>query len=427
MSGLIFKEWKKIIVSLMFVLYTLVIVAMYYSQLGGDLETPECEPAAGSGDYGSVIKEDPDILMPAATEHLLREYLNGYYVTYPIFYKEVKLKDHDKARVEEILHELTGLTVEELEGFTDFKDSGYDIENDDSGNPVYTYQEAVYPEYEMQPVDYEHFRELMGEVDEMLGGHSFYAVEDLVNNFSRVPKTYEMALEEYQTMMQPANLGKAYVRLYCDYMGIILAVIPVFVAAVLWIADRRAHMESLIYSRKISSFKLVGIRYLALVSAMMFPVVLTVLHMIVKVEGMYPNQSISWLPAVGLGLYWLLPYVLAVTSMAIFISELLSPFLAIFVQCMWWFLSLEGNELVGSITRWTLLLRHNRLGGEDIFAAQFTDFIWNRTFYLLLSVVCLLLSMMIYDKKRNGAFGRKERWSSACKNIFRNRKNKSAA
>ncbi len=424
---LIVKEWKKIVFSLMFVLYVAVTVAMYYTQLGGELHTPEPEPAPGMSDYGTEVKEDAAVIMPAETEELLREYLMGYYVTYPFFYKEVKLKENDEARMAEILGELTGLSREELDGYTDFRDSGYDITSDENGNPVYTYRGAVYPEYEMQPVTYEHFRELMGEVDGMLGGNSSYALKSLVNTFSRVPKTYETALAEYQTMMQPANLGKAYTRLYCDYMGIILAVIPVFAAAFLWMADKRAHMQALVYSRKISSVKLVCIRYFALVSVMMLPVVLTYLHMIVKVEGLYPGQSISWLPAIGLGLYWLLPYVLSVTAVAVFLSELIGPMFAIFVQCIWWFLSLQESQLVGSITRWVLLLRHNRLGGEEIFARQFGDFLWNRGFYLVLSAVCLMLAVLVFDKKRGGAFARKERWSVACKNIFRNRKNKSAA
>lgn len=424
---LLVKEWKKIVFSLMFVLYVAVVAAMYYTQLGGDLLTPEPKPTPGMDNYGTVVKEDAAILMPAATEELLREYLNGYYVTYPFFYKEVKPKENEKARIAEILGELTGLSRKELDNFTDFLDSGYDIANDENGNPVYTYREAVYPEYEMQPVTYEHFRELMGEVDEILGGNSSYAPKTLVNRFSRVPKTYETALAEYQTMMQPANLGKAYTRLYCDYLGIVLAVIPVFAAAFLWMADRRAHMQALVYSRKISSVKLVCIRYFALVSAMMLPVVVTFVHMMIKVDGLYPEQSISWLPAVGLGLFWLLPYVLSVTAVAVFFSELIGPLFAIFVQCIWWFLSLEASELVGGITRWTLLLRHNRLGGEDIFAAQFANFLWNRAFYLLLSAACLLLAALVFDKKRGGAFGRRERWSVAYKNIFRNRKNKSAA
>ena len=182
---LLVKEWKKIVFSLMFVLYVAVVAAMYYTQLGGDLLTPEPKPTPGMDNYGTVVKEDAAILMPAATEELLREYLNGYYVTYPFFYKEVKPKENEKARIAEILGELTGLSRKELDSFTDFQDSRYDIANDENGNPVYTYREAVYPEYEMQPVTYEHFRELMGEVDEILGGNSSYAPKTLVNRFSR--------------------------------------------------------------------------------------------------------------------------------------------------------------------------------------------------------------------------------------------------
>ncbi len=65
---LIVKEWKKIVFSLMFVLYVAVTVAMYYTQLGGELHTPEPEPAPGMSDYGTEVKEDAAVIMPAATE-----------------------------------------------------------------------------------------------------------------------------------------------------------------------------------------------------------------------------------------------------------------------------------------------------------------------------------------------------------------------
>ncbi len=89
---LFLKECRKILFSLTFILYFAAMLAMYFTQFHSDCDKTIYEPQPGQTDYGMIEKEVPEILMPAAAESLVREYLSDSFSAYPIgFYKEVKL------------------------------------------------------------------------------------------------------------------------------------------------------------------------------------------------------------------------------------------------------------------------------------------------------------------------------------------------
>lgn len=369
---LFFKECKKTICSLTFILYAAAVIFMYVTQFTTELNSPLMPPQP-EGTYGSIVKEMPEVLMPAAIESLKEEYLAGSYTAYPfMLYKEVKLQESDSAKIAEILEELTG--------------------NDQ--------------------VSYERFKELMAQADDIIGGGSKYSEQYLIGNFSTIPMSYEEALEEYEIVTDEKNIASSYIRLYCDYMGIILGIMPVFVCAVMWQADKRNRMEALIYSRKISSVKLVMTRYSAMVCVMFVPVALTLLHALIGVYGLYPEKNICFGKAAGLAVLWLFPEIMAVSATGVLVSELVSPFLAVFLQGIWWYMALEKNALTGSITKYTLVIRHNNLGKPLLFAEQLDNFIWNRTGYLVLSLIMAGMLVFLYDKIRKGEFRR----GNQCKN-----------
>lgn len=352
---LFLKECKKTICSLTFVLYTAVILVMYVSQFASELESPIRKPSPEDGYYGSMVKEEPEVLMPAAVESLISEYLKGSYSAYPfMFYKEVRLKESDSAKIAGIIEELTDITKSELDDFTEYEPEGYYGQTDENGNMMTVYKEAVLPEYHLsEDISYERFKELMTQADEIIGKGSNYSEKFLINNFSRIPMTYEDALAEYEELMDEHNIAKGYMRLYCDYLGIDLAIMPVFVCVGLWQMDKRSRMEQLIYSRKISSAKLVITRFLALVCCMVVPVALTFFHAMIGLNHLYSEKNIYFWEAAGLVIMWLLPSITIVVSVGALISELLSPLLAIFVQGGWWYAVVMGaNELTGNITRY---------------------------------------------------------------------------
>lgn len=417
---LLIKECKKTICSLTFVLYVFTIFAMYVTQYIPELDFAIRRPSPGDSSYGSIVKEVPEVLMPAAVESLISEYLAGSYTTYPfMFIKKVKLKESDTVKIADIIEELTDISRTELDHFTGYEPGGYYGQTDENGNMMMAYREAVFPEYHLsEDISYEHFKELMTRADEIIGKGSKYGEKYLVSNFSQVPMTYEDALAEYEELMDEHNIATGYMRLYCDYLGIDLAIIPVFVCVGLWQLDKRSRMEQLIYSRKISSAKLIVTRYLALVGCMAVPVALTFFHAMIGLHNLYPEKNIYFGEAAGLVIMWLLPSITIVVSVGALISELLSPFWAIFLQGVWWYAALGMNELTGSITKYTLLIRHNNLGKTRLWERQFGDFIWNRTGYFILSLVLVGLLIFVYEKIRKGTYYGK-------RNIWKNNRRKS--
>lgn len=401
---LFFKECKKVICSLTFFLYVAVVVVMYETQFASALNEPIERPKIGAEWYGTKEADLPEVVMPAAVESLVEEYLKGSFDAYPhMFYKQIKLKERDSLKMAAVIEELTGLTKAELDSFEDYEMGGYFSTIGENGRQEMYFQPPVLPEYKLSSsVSYKRFKELMGEADEIIGGGSKYKEETLLQYFGKVPMTYEDAVEDYEELMSEDNLPKAYLRLFSDYAGIDLAIIPVFVCVALWQLDRRSRMEALVYSRRSSSLKIVMTRYAALICCMAVPVLLTLLHTVVSMARLYPELSITFGKAVGDTLLWLLPSITVVTALGAFLTELVSPLIAIFVQGAWWYLALESTDLVGEITKHVLIIRHNSLGSIRLFEAQYGNFMWNRWFYVGISLVLLILTILVYEWKRRG-------------------------
>lgn len=398
--SLYFRECRKVLFSLTFVLYTAAVLAMYFTQFHADCNVPERAPEAGADDYGMTAREVPEILMTRAVSSLVGEYLQNSYAAYPFgFYKEIHLLEKKSLKMADIIGELTGLTKAELDSFEDYDEGGYIA--DENGGMIY--REPSLPEYDIpETLTYERFRELMQEADDIIGGGSRYSEDYIVGNFSRVPKTYEEALAEYNELINEDKITNAYARLYSDYMGLELAVLPVFAAVSLMLLDRKARMEQLVYSRRISSAKLVFARFAALVSVLLLPVIATAVIAQVKVLWLYPGSSVDMLAFARCTVIWLLPEIMIAAAVGIFVTELVSGLLAIFLQGAWWFANVFSLSLHGSIGKFDLIVRHNSLYYRDLFQEAYGDFVFNRVFFTAASLVLVTLAAAVYEQKRRG-------------------------
>ncbi len=402
---LFFKECKKVLFSFTFLLYTAVVIAMYYTQFNGDL-SPIAVPNRSAGNYGYTVKEIPEQVMSEATESLLNEYLSGHFTAYPTgFYKEVRLSKKKKAEMAEIITEVTGLERETLDSFAEYSEGGFYM--NDNGEVVYT--EPVLPEYTLSAdLTYEHFRELMHRADELIGGGSKYSDSDILGNFSLVPKTYEDAAEEYENIIDEQKITPAYARLFCDYMGIDVSVMPVFCAVFITALDKRSHMEQLIGSRRVSSAGLVFTRFAALVTIMCVPIFIAAVIADISVKGLYPNNETDLTAIYRYAAAWLIPNVMTAAAVGMLFTELLSGIIAIFIQGAWWIISVmsAANGLTGDMGKFTLVLRHNSLYAFDEFNAELGNFIFNRIFFTTASLAAVGLTAVIYDiKRRRGSHG----------------------
>lgn len=389
------KECRRILTSLTFIIYCFVVGLFFVSQFidenKGDPYIPD-----------EKISEDHDIIMDSAVDCLANEYLANNYICYPIgFYKSVRLKEDDSQKVEECLLEITGLTHDEL---MDIRDSGehYYVEHG--------IQETMYYEIGELPVSdtitYERFCELMGQVDDILGGGSKYKVDDLVANYSYVPMTQEDREAIISDLYDKDRVVGGYARLFSDYVGIDLGIMPVFVAAALVSADRRKRVSDLIYTRKISSLKLIFTRYAALVTMMFIPVILCMITADIHLIRYFDFNDLALYKMFTLPTFWLLPQLMIVTAAAMIVTEVFSSGIAILFQFAWWFYSImaDGARLSGSISKFDLVCRHNTVFGREEFMLSRNDFIFNRIFYFIAAIVITAITAYIYELKRGGRF-----------------------
>ncbi|HOC34110.1 MAG TPA: ABC transporter permease [Ruminococcus flavefaciens] len=399
---LFFKECKKIARSLSFWIYCIILALMFFTNYYSDSKYYEGPPSTYEQDYGTKAVEDPELIMDGAINALMGEFASNRYICYPVgFYKAVSLDESDREMVEKYIQELTGTNHEGIAEFMDEAQINY-VEHGLSTYPEYVFNTMIVD----KNVSYDRFVEIMGAIDDILGGGSFYAVDSLANNFALVPMTYEEALKEYEDSITEDTMTGALSRLFCDYTGIDLALIPVFVAAAFTAADRRRRMTELVYSRKISSLRLTFTRYAALVTTMFIPVLITMIIAAVQASVVYSGEELKMHFMFTTPVFWLLPEIMVVTAVGMLLTEIFSAGIAIAVQGVWAFLSLMSgsNNLYGDITKFGLMCRHNTLYHRSAFMETYNDFVFNRIFYMLLALVLVCAAAYVYNLKRGGRF-----------------------
>ncbi|WP_068776379.1 hypothetical protein [Paenibacillus sp. FJAT-26967] len=411
--SLLLKECRLISKSLIYFAFAGILVLFYAAQIGtsvsGSLQdaknhtegtpsfNPLIKPEPGWDNYGMKTAEAPQVIMPAAAQSLYTEYAANRYATYPIgFYKGVKLKEKEQERIGSILQELTGLSADSLERKLPEATPSQD-----------TVQGRVTPSGKAFPivVSYERFKELMGEVESMLGSSSNYSLDSMISRHGHVPMTYEERLAEYKLLVEKDKISGAYAREFSDYMGILLGFLPVFVAVFQGGRDRRAHMQELIYSRKAFSSTLVLARYTALVVMLIVPVLLLSLHAVLQFAA-YSETSAAEIDLLAYGKYilgWLLPTLMVSTAVGVCLTELTDSPIAIVVQGLWWFIGLNaGMQLMKGGYGSLLVIRHNTVGNRQILEEHFRTLVLNRIGYSLLALLLVASAMVIYELKRRG-------------------------
>ncbi|MDY2996792.1 MAG: ABC transporter permease [Faecalimonas sp.] len=379
------------------------------------------KPEQGAENYGSIRKEVPDKIMCGGTDMLIIEYLKNSYATYPFnYYKEVILSTQEQKEILSIIEEITGLSEKQIKNLPeDYFPSvngsiihmGGDVsQNQDEsfsfqmGNNDTLQDEKDYTKHFIAQVSYERFKELMATVEEIIGSGSNYSMDMLLEYYGQVEMTYDEAMNEYNKTIYGDKVSTAFARLFCDYMTRDLGLYPVFLVVIFWLKDRRNRMNELIDCKQIGTAKLVVIRFLAMLVAVMIPIV------VLSFESLIPLMKFSTDTGIAIDVFaflkyivwWLLPTAMIVTSLGVFLTILTSTPIAILVQFVWWFIDSAITGLSGDIRLYTLMIRHNTLNGAELVQQNFNIICLNRGIMIILSFILICLSIVIYNKKRGG-------------------------
>ena len=395
------KELRRVVFSKIFILFFAAEVFFgFYTQFWSDMGAgyKSFEPPVPGGVYGMVVVDDPPTLTQEATACLINEFVNNEYTTYPYgFIHKVHLKGADKDKIAVILSTLTGISDVEHH-----VSSTYEIE--------YTYDDDLkqyaIPELGvLNNVSIDDFHALMTEADKVLGGGSKYSPDEIMYNFSLGPMPYEEALAEYNSLINDDKITNGYARLFCDYHGIDMTLLPVFLVAVFLSSDKRSKAEQLIYSRSISSIKLVSARFAALVTAEMIPVLFTAVLANIRVAQFYDPSMMDMFAMFKYSLIWILPTAIAVTGIDMLLTGLI-PYVAVVIfQFGFWFVTMLMTPMRETFGVFDLVIRHNTEFDRQGFMDNITVFAMNRLLFTALGLVCAALYVFVWKLRREGRLG----------------------
>ena len=440
------KEMKKTVCSVVYLLFLALMIYNWYENFYGVTEKEIrkayesdssvystvtggailAEPDPETGSYGTKSEENPEKIMCGGTDKLIIEYLNNSYATYPVsYYKEVILDEEEQEKILEIIQEITGLNEEQISNLPDdyfprvngniiHMESGAETEMDiaaDIGEADVAAEAKDYTKHFISQVTYDRFKELMAEASDIIGPGSNYTRDNLLLYYGQVEMDYEEAVDEYHTTIYDDKVTIAFARLFCDYLSRTLGLYPVFLAVAMWMRDRRCRIQELINVKAIGTAKLIIVRYLALLAAVLIPVFLLSLESLVPLVefSVETGIEIDLFAFAKYILWWLLPTSMIVLALGMFLTILTRTPVAVIVQLVWWFMDSSFTELSGDTGLFTLMIRHNLLNGSELIR-QDLGIIWmNRGIMAGVAVLLVLLSIVIYDMKRGGKLEQKNK------------------
>ena len=434
------KECKKIASSIIFYLFIAILIFSWFQNFRGVTQTEinwangmepadigfECpllsKPSEKDDYFGSKVSEDnPEAIMTGVTRALLSEYEANSYATYPLgYYKAITLSGDEQKQVLGILCEITGLTEEELKNLPDdyfpavtgtiisFDAMNVDKDgnlNMEMGSGTDTKSEDNKYAHFVSQVTYEHFKELMRKMEAIIGEKgSQYSPKMMLTYFGMSEMNYEEALKEYNQTINQDKVTGGFARLFCDYMGLALGLYPVFLVVIIWMKDRMSNVIELIYSRKVSSIKLVLSRYLAVITMVLIPVLLLSLESLVLLMsfGAKNGIQVDCFAYIKYIVWWLLPEVIVVCAIGMFFTLLTDSPIAIVFQFLWWMVDKGVTGLSGDTKLTTLMIRHNTLRGYEIIQKDLQIICMNRLLMAGIGILFVILSIWVLTSKRKG-------------------------
>lgn len=454
------KELKKVCFSFVYILFLALLIWGWYKNFYGVTEQQISmvtkrtnsvyekisggsileKPDKNAEHYGNMRKEDPENIMRGGTDILIIEYNNNSYATYPFgYYKEVSLSDTEQKEILNIICEITGLTEEQIENLPDdyfpsvngnIIRPNSDVTFDENGSMIASMGTGEnnledtndHTKRFVSQVSYERFKQLMLKIESIVGPGSSYSMKMLLEYYGQTEMSYADAMNEYNRTIYEDKISTAFARLFCDYLSRTLGLYPAFIVAMFWLKDRRNHMNELIDSKNIKSVKMIFVRYLAILAAVMIPVVL------LSFESLIPLMQYSAETGIVIDnfafikyiVWWLLPMAMIIISLGTLLTILTNTPIAILIQFAWWIIDSGMTGLCGDTELFTLMIRHNTLNGSELIQ-QGLSVIWlNRSIYAVLSIILLGCSCAIYNAKRRGSLNYEFTIQKYCR-IFKKR------
>ena len=446
------RECNTVIRSITYLIYIVALLAMFFTQYSPDVTDDMkqaqkgilfedtrwgvtdnnllVEPSPYAGNYGRIDAEMHTQVMRNVAYRMFRDISNNSYQTYTLglILTDKSFDVAKQQRVKEIFKDITGESFENvqaefyemdlakvLEQFNVTEDEAKDYLKN-----VYHQQLAdefavnhatslLYHYEEYMPVNetlsYEKFKSLIGEFKTMIGGKTL-AYERL-EDYGSIPLTYEASLARHNTFVNEDGVSGAYARLLCDYVGVVVGIVPAFIAvAIAMVEIRRKKYEMLTDDSLNTNSNGIAARFTAIVTATFIPVLLlAIISTTSLANGVEPlGLTIDNLAFIKYSIAWLLPTIMFSVAIGLFFTELTKIPVGILVQLVIWFCSVwlwTDHGLSPIKYGANMFIRHNVVGEYQIYLNSFYEIMINRISYTAAAILLVFAATYIRKKFNN--------------------------
>lgn len=389
-------ELKRIIKSPLFYIVGILIISFAISNIGFDINPNKIvKPTIEQKYYGTYPSSDMEIIKPRAVDSLISEYRSNRYTTYPYgFYKSVRLSDEKDEQIGKIISAITGETFEAIEKLK-------------VNETLSSYPPDIESVHIKEDLTDDEFIELMNMADTTIGKGSHYGEMYLVGTFGNAERDYKGALEEYNLIIEEDRISGAYARHFSDYIGIVLAMVPVFLAVGIWYLDKSSKSQDILYVRQVKSKDMVWGRYLAMLVSLSILILAMATYYNIRVVKYFGIENIDILAYYKYTIIWLIPTMMISLAVGTLITIVTDSPVGVVAQLVWFFLDISSKfeSMQGGGYGMSLILRHNTVGNPSAYMNNINQILINRLVYVAIALGMIALAERIYDKKRVGKLG----------------------
>lgn len=450
MKQLFGLECKKILRSTTYWFYVLVLVITFLLNYGNIAEKliknaddstslfyidPKDEYATKEKNLDDASQQQE--MMVSVTKRLLSCYRNNLYEYYPFGYvKEKVLSKKEQSKILQYLKEITGMREEIIKGSEVAQSDEINVSGggayvlepnkgtmNESGQFIADPEDWEYiedstvsdstskdtkanKEFSIK-ISFERFKEIMEEVNEMIGKNSYFSWPMLnlyygQNDMEDTPITDS----QHDEFFNKDKITGAFARYYCDSISLAILWLPAFIVISVFLKDKRSSIQDLVYIRTITSFKIVLIRFFSSIFMMMIPILLLPIKSQISLL-MYSKMTGYLIDLLAFPKYilgWILPTVLFVSALTLLMTIISENYIPLLITGLIWFIGRPSIEKIsgGNYGIFDLIIRHNTLKGYSRVVQNIDILVVNRILLVVSTIVLVIFSVYIYQIKRKG-------------------------
>lgn len=249
-------------------------------------------------------------------------------------------------------------------------------------------------------VSYDEFLGILKALNKNLGSNTIYDAPEEHGIFND-EISLESAEKTFNDVMKNDKFTNAYGRIFADYLGITAGFFPVFISAFIFIREKRNKEYEKIYSSKISFTKYILAKYIGICICIIgcYLILATYTTLAYFKFALDSNCVIDTLAIYKYTFGWIGPTVLFTTAFGILISAIFNNAIAaIAFQLVLCFTSI--HNLIGQYGLTKYIVRFNVFGEHNEYVNFKPAILENRVFYTAFSFAIVLFSSYIWTKFR---------------------------